>query len=814
MMTDHQPILNKLVSLEAADPTCLSLLRRLARHPQAFTTTMIALERGPGAMQLGDRSLEEPDDIGRSLCERVGQSPYLRRLFLVAPLFSGFPASVVATVAEFSDVRPDPNTVLASRDLVFMRVVETVLNIRSASMEKVLEEDVSRLANVQMHHPSMLGLLYELATSDSWNAQLSEIERLLANPRRLPDIDASLGSVADQLLEYVRTVETTERGVQTSVLLDRPRFSSMLRDVVLAFWDIRDRLPVMGSSVQEAGELSDIESSRRVAAELFRQGIFPPAVQQKLETSLALRIEAAQSLVAARTFAKLDVLSHSWPDLAALHRVSRSRLITIEDQVLPSLQRSALPEDMQKIWDRYSHDDRLTSFLRLRPYFRDIYPDDVDTYAKLSQTTAGQALPPGIEVAGTPERPDLVDMGRIELADASWTYEDVIVTFQLRPPADQEEERGTSGDGLRRYEVGLRMASTEARQTVDIDWATFERNVVKPLEEAWFFGSTHLALQARDLRRTESKWTHDRLRGLGAEVFDLVFQHSIRDSIVSALKSGKLLRFLIDLRESDPQFSIVPWEFMYAHPIQTFLGLVKQYSLVRYIKSDRLPPYSGFSAPLRILALLASPLGFAPLNVAAEEEVLHLTLSKAVADGIVDLVILKDNDATVDNLQRVLFHFHPHVFHYVGHGAYAEGVGGSGTGALIFVDSQDNAHILGATEVATLLTDSNVRIAVLNGCDTGNAIRNDAVTSVAGALVAGGVAAVVATMRQVPDDAALIFARELYRSLADGSSIEVAVVEARKSLSIYGWNWSTYALFGDSRELGSLRLMVEGSPNR
>jgi hypothetical protein len=57
----------------------------------------------------------------------------------------------------------------------------------------------------------------------------------------------------------------------------------------------------------------------------------------------------------------------------------------------------------------------------------------------------------------------------------------------------------------------------------------------------------------------------------------------------------------------------------------------------------------------------------------------------------------------------------------------------------------------------------------------------------------------VATMRAIEDQAAVLFTRELYRSFVEGFSLEPAVVEARLALSGEKWNWSSYALFAGTR---------------
>jgi hypothetical protein len=82
--------------------------------------------------------------------------------------------------------------------------------------------------------------------------------------------------------------------------------------------------------------------------------------------------------------------------------------------------------------------------------------------------------------------------------------------------------------------------------------------------------------------------------------------------------------------------------------------------------------------------------------------------------------------------------------------------------------------------------------------------------SVARILVGHGVPVAIATARAVIDRVALQFAREFYTALVDGYPIEAAVVEARKLLSVKGWDWSAYVLYAAA---GSPLLDFRVSPS-
>ena len=61
-----------------------------------------------------------------------------------------------------------------------------------------------------------------------------------------------------------------------------------------------------------------------------------------------------------------------------------------------------------------------------------------------------------------------------------------------------------------------------------------------------------------------------------------------------------------------------------------------------------------------------------------------------------------------------------------------------------------------------------------------------------------GVPAVIGTTRKVGETTALRFAGEFYKGMGDGLAAEPALVEARKAISVKGWDWSMYAMYANT----------------
>jgi hypothetical protein len=288
-------------------------------------------------------------------------------------------------------------------------------------------------------------------------------------------------------------------------------------------------------------------------------------------------------------------------------------------------------------------------------------------------------------------------------------------------------------------------------------------------------------------------------------LFRTVFQGEARDLFSRLLGQPMSLRILWNFTEA-PELEELPWECIHAtEPLRTFLGLTQRYSLVRYLPTTAKPRFElAFTPPLRILAAFPAPMDAVPLNSEGEETILRHALAPALERRRVQLEVLRAGEVTAERLMEKVTSFRPHLFHFVGHG-----IAENGEAFLVIEGPERESRFLEASFLATILRDSQIKLAVLNACDTGKMPTADAITGLAGALILDAMPAVVGTTRKVSDDAALLFTREFYRCLLSGVPVEGAVVEARKALSIENWDWSLYALFAGQRDLSSMRLPRE-----
>jgi hypothetical protein len=90
-----------------------------------------------------------------------------------------------------------------------------------------------------------------------------------------------------------------------------------------------------------------------------------------------------------------------------------------------------------------------------------------------------------------------------------------------------------------------------------------------------------------------------------------------------------------------------------------------------------------------------------------------------------------------------------------------------------------------------------LRLAVLNSCQGARGSVSDPFSGVAQSLVQQGIPAVVAMQFEISDQAAIIFAQELYAAIADGNPVDAAVGECRRAIFAGGNDieWATPVLY-------------------
>jgi hypothetical protein len=222
----------------------------------------------------------------------------------------------------------------------------------------------------------------------------------------------------------------------------------------------------------------------------------------------------------------------------------------------------------------------------------------------------------------------------------------------------------------------------------------------------------------------------------------------------------------------------LPWELL--HDDFGYIAEGKQGGRVR----RRLPNHNEFKAfdlKLPIKVLLVSPrptnAGYIDHRITAKP----LVLALQTLGDLVELTIL--NPPTLQALQQVLAKQKFHVLHFDGHGVYDKH---KGLGALCFEKTANPSErgekdLIYADKLAAILREHRIPLVFLEACQTAQS-EDDAVKSVAAALLNAGIVSVIAMTHSVLIVTAECFVREFYIHLALGQRIGAAMLAGQRAL--------------------------------
>ncbi|TAH51164.1 MAG: CHAT domain-containing protein [Chloroflexota bacterium] len=287
------------------------------------------------------------------------------------------------------------------------------------------------------------------------------------------------------------------------------------------------------------------------------------------------------------------------------------------------------------------------------------------------------------------------------------------------------------------------------------------------------------------------------IKDFGTRLFNAVFHDEVvtcyRRSRDAANNAKQGLRVCLRLNDV-PELADLPWEYLYDASRQEFLALSKETPVVRYLElPEPLKPLAA-PAPLNLLAVLASPTDFEPLDMELAWKNLNDALASLRAQN--KITIERVTPPTLDALRTALRRNAFHVLHFVGHGIFNKT---NQQGALVLEDDQRKGRPVSDDRVATLLNDhESLRLVLMDACEGARTSADNPFAGVAPRLVQRGIPAVMAMQFPVTDTSAILFSTEFYRTLADGYPVDAAVNEARRAIYLDDNNvveWGTPVLF-------------------
>jgi len=282
------------------------------------------------------------------------------------------------------------------------------------------------------------------------------------------------------------------------------------------------------------------------------------------------------------------------------------------------------------------------------------------------------------------------------------------------------------------------------------------------------------------------------VRQLGRELFAALFGeqeiHGLyRASAAIAASQDKRLRIIV--RIDEPLLAGLPWEAMFDQSAGSYV--CRYHELVRQLPVASVPVASvpvplGAAPPLRVLGADSSP--------GNERQLLERALAGPIKDGLVELVWAPE--ATLACLHELLLDGRWQVLYFAGSGRFDPDQGQGQVPLTV----GGNPDLIEADRFADLLrqADPMPGLVVLNSSPGGATSAGDLFSSVASALVRGGVSAVAAMQFAISEAASSAFARGLYPALARGRGIEEAVSIGRTGILGAGsrtMEWLTPVLY-------------------
>lgn len=300
----------------------------------------------------------------------------------------------------------------------------------------------------------------------------------------------------------------------------------------------------------------------------------------------------------------------------------------------------------------------------------------------------------------------------------------------------------------------------------------------------------------------------------GTSLFDAIFHDEALSALRGSLHVAAVNRHGLRLRlrfNDTPALVNIPWELMYDKEAHRFPCQLGKYPVIRFVEiAEPLSPLA-VTGPVRMIVVISSPSDYQQLNVEAEWSKLQGILEPLVKSGRLQVDRLPT--ASLDVLRRAVLNDY-HVFHFIGHGGVDKA---TGDGILIFTGPDGQGRRVTGHDLGVMLSNSPIRLAVLNSCEGARISEVDPYAGTAVSLVQQGIPAVVAMQFEITDEAAIAFSSTLYEGITMGRPVDLAVTLARQAiLAVRPTEWATPVLYlraGDGKIFDLADQVIEAPPH-
>ncbi|TCB90460.1 tetratricopeptide repeat protein, partial [Micromonospora zingiberis] len=245
----------------------------------------------------------------------------------------------------------------------------------------------------------------------------------------------------------------------------------------------------------------------------------------------------------------------------------------------------------------------------------------------------------------------------------------------------------------------------------------------------------------------------------------------------------------------------LPWELLAANGSYLTLSSHAPLLPVRSVRTNAAltAPVEAGNRPLRVLFMAVSPEGVEPvLGYEAEEAAILAATTRTGTELVVE------ESGSLEGIRSLTLDYgegYFDVLHLSGHAA----IGADGQPVFLMENEFGGLAYATADQIAKAMGGRWPRLIFLSGCLTANAPDSGAFPSMSESLIHAGAPAVLGWALPVGDVSATEFAAMLYRSLAAGDALDLAVVEARQHLyaNKHG-SWHSLRLYADRSPLAPM----------
>jgi hypothetical protein len=347
---------------------------------------------------------------------------------------------------------------------------------------------------------------------------------------------------------------------------------------------------------------------------------------------------------------------------------------------------------------------------------------------------------------------------------------------------------------------------------------------------AAFSGPEAAALRALGLLQSNSL-ALDFHQQIGQTLFQaLAREGELRDTLMTDLANaraqGQTLHLELRFDENAVTLARFPWELL--HDSRQFLLPRGIATITRYITYPDPTRLLRAQLPLRVLYLESRPVDLSLLPLGLERKALREALHNLSNQELVIFNGLRP--PTFRQLVESLSVETYDVLHFDGHGGFGRLCPRPGCktlnhaeatrcgkcradlrqvpplGCLAFEDEYCGVEHVSSEELGNAVQGTSLRLIFLSACQSAVVGGGSLFTGVAPGLILAGVPAVAAMQFTVRADAAEVFAKQFYFSLAHGKLLGEAGADGRRQISLarYGYSWFTPVLYLRSRDGGQL----------